>query len=484
MKQVINKNLRRKTNKVSAINWDVVEYDSEQYPNIDKAIDMQEVLIELLEKDINTKVVLYNLELDDEIFSFNKKYENDPDGKVLDYITNDVKESTDEDWEEYSLLLSEDVLTNKENKIILLDNLNNILFGEFTLDEMEVKLKEALGDSEEAPEEEEENTEASIKASLTISKGYSMKKRQIKTALKRARKKASLKRIVSRRPSRSSKKDKTVYDLEQGDMVIHASTTSKGNIMRKNQIKSALNKARRKNLMFKKINRKKIKAEEVEEFFTNFIYKNASIGTVVEFIGNDEDGDLYFFHPLTNAKCESLDQCFSGWSEQDLEIEEEWEKLSEFINNIEDINQEIYYANNKDIIFDNTGNFKYKTTAKVKGNIMRKNQIKSALNKAKRRKQLKAKLNRVRSKKIESKINIFSEDHVLTKYISEREDIAILAKELEGKVQQLYNSLEKEPEFEGQEEKDLSWLYIALEKILDPLYDLIGVDDYDSIKNF
>ena len=43
-----------------------------------------------------------------------------------------------------------------------------------------------------------------------------------------------------------------------------------------------------------------------------------------EVIGN---ADTYFLHVLTNQRCESVRDCFSGWSEQDERSAEQWETL-------------------------------------------------------------------------------------------------------------------------------------------------------------
>ena len=57
------------------------------------------------------------------------------------------------------------------------------------------------------------------------------------------------------------------------------------------------------------------------------------------------DVDTYFLHILTNQRCESLRDCFSGWSEQDEKSAEEWETLCERIEELG--NTEEYICNEK-----------------------------------------------------------------------------------------------------------------------------------------
>ena len=57
------------------------------------------------------------------------------------------------------------------------------------------------------------------------------------------------------------------------------------------------------------------------------------------------DVDTYFLHPLTNQRCESVRDCFDGWSEQDEKSAEEWETLCERIENLGSIEE--YICNEK-----------------------------------------------------------------------------------------------------------------------------------------
>jgi len=55
-----------------------------------------------------------------------------------------------------------------------------------------------------------------------------------------------------------------------------------------------------------------------------------------EVIGNV---DTYFLHILTNQRCESVRDCFSGWSEQDKKSDEDWETLCQHIENLPSLEQ-------------------------------------------------------------------------------------------------------------------------------------------------
>jgi len=57
------------------------------------------------------------------------------------------------------------------------------------------------------------------------------------------------------------------------------------------------------------------------------------------------DVDTYFLHILTNQRCESVRDCFSGWSEQDKKTDEEWETLCQHIEDLG--NTEEYICNEK-----------------------------------------------------------------------------------------------------------------------------------------
>ena len=57
------------------------------------------------------------------------------------------------------------------------------------------------------------------------------------------------------------------------------------------------------------------------------------------------DVDTYFLHILTNQRCESVRDCFSGWSEQDKKTDEDWETLCQHIEDLGSIEE--YICNEK-----------------------------------------------------------------------------------------------------------------------------------------
>ena len=53
------------------------------------------------------------------------------------------------------------------------------------------------------------------------------------------------------------------------------------------------------------------------------------------------DVDTYFLHILTNQRCESVRDCFSGWSEQDKKADEDWETLCQHIEELDGLEEYI-----------------------------------------------------------------------------------------------------------------------------------------------
>jgi len=51
--------------------------------------------------------------------------------------------------------------------------------------------------------------------------------------------------------------------------------------------------------------------------------------------------DTYFRHVMTGQRCESVRDCFDGWSEPDEESTEKWETLCERIENYGNLEQTI-----------------------------------------------------------------------------------------------------------------------------------------------
>ena len=60
------------------------------------------------------------------------------------------------------------------------------------------------------------------------------------------------------------------------------------------------------------------------------------------------DVDTYFLHVLTNQRCESVRDCFDGWSEQGEKSAEQWETLCERIENLGSIDE--YICNEKKVV--------------------------------------------------------------------------------------------------------------------------------------
>ena len=54
-----------------------------------------------------------------------------------------------------------------------------------------------------------------------------------------------------------------------------------------------------------------------------------------------EEADTYFLHVTTGQRCESVRDCFDGWSEQDEESTEKWETLCERIEEYGNIEETI-----------------------------------------------------------------------------------------------------------------------------------------------
>ncbi len=69
-----------------------------------------------------------------------------------------------------------------------------------------------------------------------------------------------------------------------------------------------------------------------------------SINTITYYDEENEfdDGETFFLHVLTNSQCQTIEQVFQGWSEQDKESQEQWEKLENFIKNDCDLYQKIW----------------------------------------------------------------------------------------------------------------------------------------------
>ena len=51
------------------------------------------------------------------------------------------------------------------------------------------------------------------------------------------------------------------------------------------------------------------------------------------------DVDTYFIHILTGRRCESVRDCFTGWSEQDEKATDDWEALCQHIEDLRGIEE-------------------------------------------------------------------------------------------------------------------------------------------------
>ena len=99
---------------------------------------------------------------------------------------------------------------------------------------------------------------------------------------------------------------------------------------------------------------KKEEEEEVEEeeYYqmeneTIFFLSEApeyQISAVAEW-GENSRGDMvkgvdtYFRHIMTGERCESVRDCFSGWSEPDQEVSEKWETLCQRIEELDGLEE-------------------------------------------------------------------------------------------------------------------------------------------------
>jgi hypothetical protein len=55
-------------------------------------------------------------------------------------------------------------------------------------------------------------------------------------------------------------------------------------------------------------------------------YKNVSLT-----VSTNDDGDIRYIHPISGQPCETLEQAFAGWSEQDESLNEQWDELKELV---------------------------------------------------------------------------------------------------------------------------------------------------------
>ena len=70
-------------------------------------------------------------------------------------------------------------------------------------------------------------------------------------------------------------------------------------------------------------------------------YKISAVGRWLENSKGEEidDVDIYFIHITSGQRCESVRDCFEGWSEQSEEAEEKWETLCMRIEELDGLEQ-------------------------------------------------------------------------------------------------------------------------------------------------
>ena len=105
--------------------------------------------------------------------------------------------------------------------------------------------------------------------------------------------------------------------------------------------------------------KKEVEAEKIEEVVEEeyhqmrnemiFFLQEApeyQISAVAEWAENTQGdvvvgADTYFHHIMTGERCESVRDCFDGWSESDEKSTEMWETLCERIENLDNIDEYI-----------------------------------------------------------------------------------------------------------------------------------------------
>ena len=101
----------------------------------------------------------------------------------------------------------------------------------------------------------------------------------------------------------------------------------------------------------KKVEEEEVKVEEkeytqMENEMVFYLRENPNcqvqaIGTWYENSHGEVIGDVdtYFLHVLTGQRCESVRDCFSGWSEQNKKSDEDWETLCQHIEDLSGLEQ-------------------------------------------------------------------------------------------------------------------------------------------------
>ena len=70
-------------------------------------------------------------------------------------------------------------------------------------------------------------------------------------------------------------------------------------------------------------------------------YRISAVGRWLENLKGEVvgDADTYFLHITSGQRCESVRDCFYGWSEQDEESDEKWETLCQRIEELDGLEQ-------------------------------------------------------------------------------------------------------------------------------------------------
>ena len=95
--------------------------------------------------------------------------------------------------------------------------------------------------------------------------------------------------------------------------------------------------------------------EEIYEETTMKFVLNEDERYYIECVGKswkNRDGEetccpeVYFLHKTTNEECESVKQCFEGWSEQSNEDNEKWDMLCNRIEAISNVEEYVFTGEN------------------------------------------------------------------------------------------------------------------------------------------
>jgi hypothetical protein len=87
-------------------------------------------------------------------------------------------------------------------------------------------------------------------------------------------------------------------------------------------------------------------------------HKSVSIDMTFEQDEKNMNGgfiNFWYHHPLTNQRCQELTQVFSGWSEQNEDMNKEWSELQLFLNNEEKMNailDDLFWSDSHNNEFD------------------------------------------------------------------------------------------------------------------------------------